>query len=252
MKPIYFTKAVPPPHQFVFFKVPDGETLDFELEIGQIKSQKFPIINDDTILDIRETVLVTVIYFNDFNSLEINNWKGGDNLEESLSKLLPSILEPVIGGDIEPLIKKGWIADRPEYLSKLFKEEDKAIGELRKHQGYVIPTKEYRKNIPALQGGLSISLFNDIKIQNYILKDDYCGYIGHPNRTFEWDRKLEKKLSGKGWSQRMMAVFLCSNRGRTLVENLDDEEFWKLFEEWDFNKDEKFQAKVKEEMAVNN
>lgn len=80
--------------------------------------------------------------------------------------------------------------------------------------------KDWLDSIP-YQGGFSEKVWNDKELQNYIkgCKGLVLGYVGHPNRTDNYDRLIENTLKECHISSKGIAHKITSTMGRHLADN---------------------------------
>jgi hypothetical protein len=250
-KPTYVLKLASPTQNLHYATT---EPLDFPLVAGKIKSNKFPVLDGEIIFKLHENIHFRCLYVGTDIKIEeqdLDSVIKGD--KEALGGFLENVLSQLGGDNIDGLIEKGWTKEPDPSYQKHVNRMKKLQDQMREYDSFVIPTEEHKKNVMGLQGGLSDKLFFNPKIQSYLVSEDFYGYLGHENRTFPMDYMVERVLKQHKWTDTMIAIFMCSARGRTIAEsNPTEEDLNKLFEDYDPNEDEEFLKRVKQESCFNN
>lgn len=105
-------------------------------------------------------------------------------------------------------------------MDRIYQQEEADRIELRRQAGFVIPTWSKDMPISEYQGALSLELFGDDGLQDYLSNGGCHGYIGASERTFEIDMELERACRDRKMSVREIAWFLSHSAGRHFADQL--------------------------------
>jgi hypothetical protein len=194
---------------FLSFRVKTND-LDFKLAEDRHIKSKFAQLDNEIVKQITENQFLIEIYLEaDKTFYYRNSFMTDSSASEEFKKL------------VESYIKKGWGKEADYYSRKFSNEKDYLERQLRNYEGYVIPDWNENLTIENYRGALSDEVFNDADLQKYLQNGGCHGYIGHSNRTFATDRRLEIRAFEYGLTPKQLAEFVAHSAGRHFADQLD-------------------------------